>query len=40
MGAWGGPDLHAPAGLLDALDSYVCQVRYEIVDNLMFTYRA
>jgi hypothetical protein len=39
-GAWGGPDAHAATGLLDALDSYVCQVRKEIVENLMFTYRA
>jgi hypothetical protein len=40
LGTWRGPDPHATAGLLDPVDGYVCQVRKEIVESLMFTYRA
>jgi hypothetical protein len=39
-GAWGGLDPHATTGLLDVLDSNVCQVRKEIVESLVFTCRA
>jgi hypothetical protein len=39
-GAWDGPDPHAAASLLDLLDGYVCQVRKEVVESLVFTCRA